>query len=154
MDVIKESLHMFQENEKLKSIKKNLKTDLCQAMKDQEEKKAVQKQNDAAMDELHKVGPPMMQEIEHNQNKIEEQKKQVNQMQGDQNYALMHIQRRLNDKKKQEETAEYKQKFQTDLMARLNMRGQKQDSERRMIMTLKKDVREQWASKSPEGKPI
>ena len=34
------------------------------------------------------------------------------------------------------------------------MRGQKQDSERRMIMTLKKDVREQWASKSPEGKPI
>ena len=52
------------------------------------------------MDELHKVGPPMMQEIEHNQNKIEEQKKQVNQMQGDQNYALMHIQRRLNDKKK------------------------------------------------------
>ena len=39
-------------------------------------------------------------------------------------------------------------------MARLTLRGQKQDHERRQIMAKKKDVREQWASYSPEGHQI
>ncbi len=80
-------------------------------MKNQEDKNALNKRNEAINDEILKKGPPMMQEIEHNQNKLSETKKQVNKIQGLGNYKLMLNQRRTAQENKIEELAEYKAKF-------------------------------------------
>ena len=80
---------MVKAYERRNKVKKYLKSELCVAMKNLEEKKEIQKVNEAKIDELHKVGPPMMQEIEHNQKKLLEETAKINQMQGDENYVLM-----------------------------------------------------------------
>lgn len=63
------------------------------------------------MDELHKVGPPMMQEIELNQNKITETHKQCNKIQGQDNYKLMLNLKRTTQDNKTDELDEYKAKY-------------------------------------------
>jgi len=61
----------------------------------------------------------------------------MNQIQGDENYALMVKNRRLAKQAKADEVAEFKAKYQIDLMARLSQRGQKHDMERRNLMANK-----------------
>jgi hypothetical protein len=58
--------------------KKQLKSQLCVAMKDLELRRTNEKQNEAQIDALQARGPPMMQEIERNQAKIIENTKRVN----------------------------------------------------------------------------
>ena len=53
-------------------------SDLGTAMKQLEDRKNTEKKNEAAIDKLHLAGPPMMQEIEQNQRRIEEKTKLVN----------------------------------------------------------------------------
>lgn len=69
---------MVQAMRKSKDGKQNMKSDLGVAMKQLEKRKITEKQNEAALDQLHKVGPPMMQEIDFNQRRIEEKTKLVN----------------------------------------------------------------------------
>ena len=52
-------------------LKKNIKSDLGLAMKQLDEKKKEQKRKEFEIDQLHLVGPPMMQEIESNQRRLE-----------------------------------------------------------------------------------
>lgn len=84
-----------------------MKGELGISMKQLEERKKDDKQKEAAIDQLHKKGPPMMQEIDSNQRLIEEKTKMVNQMQGDGNYTLMLSQRKKEKKQKYQELAEY-----------------------------------------------
>lgn len=52
-------------------LKKSIKSDLGLAMKQLDEKKKEQKRKEIEIDQLHLVGPPMMQEIESNQRRLE-----------------------------------------------------------------------------------
>ena len=52
-------------------MKKSIKSDLGLAMKQLDEKKKEQKRKEIEIDQLHLVGPPMMQEIESNQRRLE-----------------------------------------------------------------------------------
>ena len=120
MDMIHFEEQLVKDMRKKQQDQKQIKNDLCVAMKNLEDKNAVNKKNEAIMDELNKKGPPMMQEIELNQNKLTETKNQVNMIQGVENYKLMLNQRRAAQDNRFEELAEYKAKFSEDLMARLN----------------------------------
>lgn len=106
------------------------------------------------MDELHKVGPPMMQEIELNQNKITETHKQCNKIQGQDNYKLMLNLKRTTQDNKTDELDEYKAKYQHDLLARLQQKNQKQDMDRKNWMQKKQEYRAKVAASSPDGKQI
>ena len=70
-----------------------MKTDLCMAMKINEQRKEMEKKNEAYQDELHKVGPPMMQEIDFNQKRLADQHAKINNMQGKDNFKLMATQK-------------------------------------------------------------
>ena len=79
------------EKDKLIQKKKALNSELTMAMKQREDIQEKERTNQAFMDELYgKVGPPMMQEITHNQERIIECTKKINQLQGSENYVLMH----------------------------------------------------------------
>ena len=52
-------------------LKKSIKSDLGLAMKQLDAKKKEQKRKEIEIDQLHLVGPPMMQEIESNQRRLE-----------------------------------------------------------------------------------
>ena len=87
--------------------KRDMKKDLSLAMRQLEERKQAQRQREAEIDHLHKDGPPMMQEIDFNQKRLEEKTKEVNRMQGDGNYTLMLSQRKQQKRQKCEDLAEY-----------------------------------------------
>ena len=79
------------EKDKRIQKKKTLNSELTMAMKHREDVQLQERTNQALMDELYgKVGPPMMQEITHNQERIIECTKKINQLQGSENYVLMH----------------------------------------------------------------
>ena len=145
---------MVKAYERRNKVKKYLKSELCVAMKNLEEKKEIQKVNEAKIDELHKVGPPMMQEIEHNQKKLLEETAKINQMQGDENYVLMLSARRQAKQQQMDDLDEYHAKFSEDLMSRLNKRGIQQDKARKNYMTKRAAFKEAAASKSPDGRNI
>ena len=50
------------------------------AMKQREDIEQQERTNQANMDELLKAGPPMMQEIQHNQERIIDNTKKINQL--------------------------------------------------------------------------
>ena len=58
--------------------KKTLNSDLTMAMKHREDIEQQEQANQAYMDELFKKGPPMMQEIQHNQERISDNTKKIN----------------------------------------------------------------------------
>ena len=70
-----DTLKNLKRRNKMKNI---IKTDLNVAMKNNEDRIEMEKKNKAVEEELQKNGPPMMQEIELNQRRLEETTKQVN----------------------------------------------------------------------------
>ena len=127
------------------------KVDLGIAMRQNERKKQLGKQNQAQMDELHKAGPPMMQEIEYNQQRIENKTKTVNRLQGKDNYVLMLSQRRQQKKQKADDLKEYQAKFKEDLMARWSDQNQRELSERKRMIAIGQELKVTAAAKSPNG---
>ena len=77
-DMIEFEEQILKAHKKKHENQKFIKSELCVAMKTQEDKNSLNKRNEAINDEILKKGPPMMQEIEHNQKKLSETKKQVN----------------------------------------------------------------------------
>ena len=63
-------------------------------------------------------------------------------MQGMENRKLMLSQRKMDAKKKGNELAEYREKYQEDLMARLTQRNEREMSERRAKMQRLKEFKE------------
>ena len=96
------------------------------AMKQREDIEQQERTNQANMDELLKAGPPMMQEIQHNQERIIDNTKKINQLQGSENYALMHQQRNQAKQQRAYDLAEYQTKYKEDLMVRLSTRNNKE----------------------------
>ena len=119
-----------QEEERRILKKKILNSDLTTAMKQREDIELQERTNQANMDELLKVGPPMMQEIQHNQERIIDNTKKINQLQGSENYALMHQQRNQAKQQRAYELAEYQTKYKEDLMVRLSTRNNKEMKQR------------------------
>ena len=76
-----------------------------------EEKKENDRLREAYIDEKNKPGPPMMIEIEANQNQVEENTRQMNKMQGDENYALMLSNRQAIKRAKEDSIAEFNAKY-------------------------------------------
>lgn len=99
--------------------KKQLKSQLFLAMKNLEERRESERKHEALLYAQQKEGPPMMVEMDTNERKAAEQTKLANRVQGEQNYLLMLGQRQQVNSKKLEEIADYKAKYQEDLMARL-----------------------------------
>ena len=120
-------------------------------MRQNERRKQLDKHNQAQMDELHKVGPPMMQEIEYNQQRIENKTKTVNRIQGKDNYVLMLSQRRQQKQKRAEDLKEYQAKFKEDLMARWSDQNQRELSERKRRIAIGQELRVTAAAKNPNG---
>ena len=119
-----------QEEERRILKKKILNSDLTTAMKQREDIEQQERTNQANMDELLKAGPPMMQEIQHNQERIIDNTKKINQLQGSENYALMHQQRNQAKQQRAYELAEYQTKYKEDLMVRLSTRNNKEMKQR------------------------
>ena len=68
----------------------NMLDDGVKILKDRRE---FDRHREAMIDEMHKGGPPMMQEIHHNQTRVTDHTRQANKAQGDQNLVLLHDQR-------------------------------------------------------------
>ena len=96
------------------------------AMKQREDIEQQERTNQANMDELLKAGPPMMQEIQRNQERIIDNTKKINQLQGSENFALMHQQRNQAKQQRAYDLAEYQTKYKEDLMVRLSTRNNKE----------------------------
>ena len=80
---------MAQEMDRRNKAQKSLNSELTMAMKHREDSEQQERTNQAYMDELLAKGPPMMQEIQHNQERIIDNTKKINQIQGSENYVLM-----------------------------------------------------------------
>ena len=118
------------ENERRQITKKSLNSELTMAMKHREDIELQERTNQAYMDELLKKGPPMMQEIQHNQERLIDNTKKINQMQGSENYVLMLNNRNQAKKQRAEDLAEYQAKYKEDLMVRLSQRNNREMKQR------------------------
>lgn len=106
-DLLNFEYDMINQLKRRNQSKKFIKSELNVAMKHKEDMKQTDKMNTAIMDQLQKNGPPMMQEIEFNQMKLDDKTKQVNKIQGVDNFALMISQRRKVQQQKEDDLAEY-----------------------------------------------
>lgn len=108
--------------------------DLDHGVRISEAKKEQERQRDASFNLANKFGPPMIQEFEKNQSRIEQATRQINSHQCASNFKIMQNQRKNASITKQADLAEYKAKYQVDYMNQLTERGKQQDIERRDTM--------------------